>query len=59
MALSLDLVTRPAGRLWRSYCNQLDRRPLLSRVATGVRQHAAEPQAACRQQSGGSVCVRC
>jgi hypothetical protein len=36
MALSLQLLTRPAGRLWSSYCQQLERRPLLSRVATGV-----------------------
>ncbi len=31
-----SMVTQPASRLWRSYCRQLDDRPLLSRVATGV-----------------------
>jgi hypothetical protein len=34
--MALSLVTKPAGRLWSSYCRQLERRPLLSRVATGV-----------------------
>lgn len=36
-AMSLALrLTRPATRFWRFYCDQLERRPLLTKCCTGV-----------------------